>query len=63
MQKRGRRRYPDILTPREFEVLALIRERLTNERIAGCLGISADTAKQGQPISIRRDPLLQRMRS
>jgi DNA-binding CsgD family transcriptional regulator len=45
MQKRGRPRYPGILTPREFEVLALVRERLTNEQIAGRLGLSADTAK------------------
>ena len=45
MQKRGRPPYPDILTPREFDVLALVRERLTNEQIASRLGISADTAK------------------
>ena len=45
MRTRGRPRSPDILTPREFEVLALLRERLTNDAIAERLGISADTAK------------------
>ena len=34
MGKRGRRPHPDILTPREWEVLDLLRERLTNEQIA-----------------------------
>jgi DNA-binding CsgD family transcriptional regulator len=36
---------PDDLTPRELEVLALIREGLTNEQIAERLGVSFGTAK------------------
>ena len=45
MGKRGRRPHPDILTPREWEVLDLLRERLTNEQIADRLGITRDGAK------------------
>src|SRR6266516_1755606 len=45
MGKMGRPRHPDILTPREWEVLALLRERLTNEQIASHLGITMDGAK------------------
>ena len=45
MARRGRRPHPDILTPREWEVLALLRERLTNEQIAERLGITLDGAK------------------
>ena len=45
MGKRGRPAHPDILTPREWEVLGLLRERLTNEQIADRLGISLDGAK------------------
>ena len=45
MAKRGRPRYPDILTLREWEVLALLREELTNEQIAQRLGITERTAK------------------
>jgi DNA-binding CsgD family transcriptional regulator len=43
--RRGRRPYPDILTPREQEVLGLIREGLTNEQIAERLGISFSGAR------------------
>ena len=39
MAKRGRPRYPDILTPREWEVLALLREDLSNEAIGARLDI------------------------
>ena len=38
--RRGRRPHPDVLTPREQEVLGLIRQGLTNEQIAERLGIS-----------------------
>ena len=37
MKRRGRPRHPDILTPREWEVLALLRDRLANPEIAGYL--------------------------
>jgi DNA-binding CsgD family transcriptional regulator len=43
--KRGRPPYPDVLTPREWEVLQLIREGLTNEQIAQRLGISERGAR------------------
>jgi DNA-binding CsgD family transcriptional regulator len=45
MAKRGRPRHPDILTPREWEVLALLREGLTNDQIAQRLEITERTAK------------------
>ncbi len=45
MSRRGRPPYPDILTPREQEVLALVRDGLKNEQIAQRLGISIDGAK------------------
>lgn len=45
MAKRGRPRHPDILTPREWEVLALLREGLSNEQIAERLDITERTAK------------------
>jgi DNA-binding CsgD family transcriptional regulator len=45
MAQRGRPRYPDVLTPRQWEVLALLREGLTNEQIALRLGISLDGVK------------------
>ena len=45
MAKRGRPPHPDILTPREWEVHALLREGLSNEEIAGRLGISLAGAK------------------
>lgn len=40
MRKRGRPPYPDILTPREWEVLTLLRDGLTNEQIAERLNIT-----------------------
>jgi DNA-binding CsgD family transcriptional regulator len=45
MGKRGRPRSPDLLTPREQEVLALLRAGLTNEQIASRLDVSPATAK------------------
>ena len=45
MKRRGRPKSPDILTPRESEVLALLREDLPNDAIAERLGISLETVK------------------
>jgi Tol biopolymer transport system component/DNA-binding CsgD family transcriptional regulator len=45
MARRGRPRHPDILTPREWDVLALLREGATNEQVASRLGITERTAK------------------
>jgi Tol biopolymer transport system component/DNA-binding CsgD family transcriptional regulator len=45
MGKRGRPPHPDILTPREWQVLDLLRKDLTNEQIAQRLDISYATAK------------------
>ncbi len=45
MGRRGRPPYPDILTPREWEVLALLRENLTNEAIAARLSVTHAAAK------------------
>jgi DNA-binding CsgD family transcriptional regulator len=43
--RRGRPAYPDVLTPREWEVLSLIREGLTNPQIAQRLGVTEGAAK------------------
>ncbi len=45
MASRGRPPHPDILTPREREVLALLREGLSNEEIARRLGVTLAGAK------------------
>jgi DNA-binding CsgD family transcriptional regulator len=45
MAKRGRPRHPDVLTPREWEVLSLLREGLTNEQIAERLGVTLHAAR------------------
>ncbi len=45
MNRRGRPPYPDVLTPRQWEVLALLREGLSNGQIALRLGISVDGVK------------------
>lgn len=45
MKKRGRPHHPDVLTPRQWEVLALIRENLSNQEIADKLGISLNGVK------------------
>jgi DNA-binding CsgD family transcriptional regulator len=42
---RGRPPHPDLLTPREWEVLSLIREGLTNPQIAQRLGVTESAAK------------------
>lgn len=43
--RRGRPTYPDVLTPREWEVLALIKDGLTNPQIAQRLGITESGAR------------------
>ncbi|HXH21824.1 MAG TPA: LuxR C-terminal-related transcriptional regulator [Dehalococcoidia bacterium] len=43
--RRGRPRHPDILTPRQWQVLELLRQGLTNEQIARRLGLTLDGAK------------------
>ncbi len=45
MARRGRPPHPDVLTPREREVLALLREGLSNEAIAQRLGVTLAGAK------------------
>ena len=43
--KRGRPPYPDVLTPRQQEVLTLVREGLSNREIGQRLDISTDAVK------------------
>ena len=45
MARRGRPPHPELLTLREQEVLALLREELSNDEIAEQLGISLDGVK------------------
>jgi DNA-binding CsgD family transcriptional regulator len=45
MGQRGRPPYPETLTPRQQEVLELLREGMTNREIAEKLDISTDGAK------------------
>src|SRR5256885_9149769 len=45
MSSRGRPRHPDILTPREWEVLELLRAGASNAQIAEGLDITERTAK------------------
>ncbi len=45
MKRRGRPPHPDVLTPRQWQVLALLRDGLTNEQIAARLDISLDGVK------------------
>ncbi len=45
MAKRGRPKHPDVLTPREWEVLALLRDGRSNDEIAQRLDISLAGAK------------------
>ena len=43
--KRGRPKHDDVLTPREWEVVGLVQQGLTNEQIAAKLNISLNTVK------------------
>src|SRR5213593_3798896 len=45
MANRGRPRHPDILTPREWEVLELLRSGASNAQIAERLSITERTVK------------------
>lgn len=43
--ERGRPPHPDVLTLKEWKVLALLRQRLSNREIAGHLGVSVNTVR------------------
>src|SRR5688500_4183823 len=45
MKRRGRPPYPDLLTPRESEVLSLLRQGMSNLEVATRMGISRDGVK------------------
>jgi DNA-binding CsgD family transcriptional regulator len=45
MSRRGRPPHPDVLTPRQQEVLEYVRQGMTNEQIARQIGISPDGVK------------------
>lgn len=45
MKRRGRPPHPDILTPREWEVLEFLRAGLSNPEIAERLGVTRDAVK------------------
>ena len=45
MRQRGRPPHPDVLTPREWEVLSLLREGLSNREIGDRLGVTRDGIK------------------
>ena len=44
-KRQGRPPYESIMTPREWQVLALVRQRLTNGDIGQSLGVSSDAVK------------------
>ena len=46
MGRRGRPPHPDILTPREWEVLELLRQGLSNPEIAQRLGLPSRARPQ-----------------
>jgi len=56
VRRRGRPRHPDILTPRQWEVLALARRGFSNREIGGRLGMTyARTAKYNRLLRIEEE--------
>ena len=45
MRKRGRQPHPDVLTPREWQVMEQLRQGKTNPQIAQQMGISLAGAR------------------